>query len=122
MGSKITNTMFTDTAVTDTAKVADLGLTSFDALTKLCEHYGVKQLDIFGSTARQHDFNEQNSDIDLLVEFKPSPNKAQQYFGFLEAIEALLARKVDLIEASALRNPYVLASIEKDKQTLYAAA
>ena len=84
------------------------------------KHFGIKQLGIFGSAARQHDFG-QDSDVDLLVEFKPSANKAQQYFGFLEALEALLARKVDLIEPSALRNPYVLASIEQDKQTLYAA-
>jgi predicted nucleotidyltransferase len=106
--------------LTDTATLAELGLARANALNKLCEHYGVRQLDIFGSAARQHDFG-QDSDIDLLVQFKPSANKAQQYFGFLEALEALLARKVDLIEASALRNPYVLASIEQDRQTLYAA-
>lgn len=59
----------------DTATLADLGLASADALTELCERYDVRQLDIYGSAARQHDFAA-SSDIDLLVEFMPSANKA----------------------------------------------
>ena len=36
-------------------------------------------------------------------------------------LQALLDRPVDLIEASAVKNPYIWKSIEASRETLYAA-
>jgi predicted nucleotidyltransferase len=44
------------------------------------------------------------------------------FFGAKTALEALLGRGVDLVEAGAVRNPYVLASINRNRETIYAAA
>ena len=38
-----------------------------------------------------------------------------------EELEALLGRKVDLVELSAVRNPYLRASIEQSRENVYAA-
>jgi predicted nucleotidyltransferase len=93
-----------------------------DQLVALCQKYRVRRLDVFGSAAGD-DFNEQSSDIDLLVEFDdmPFPDRADAYLGLLTESEALLGRRVDLVEVSAVRNPYLRQGIEASRQLLYAA-
>ena len=73
-------------------------------LVELCRKYRVRRLDVFGSAARG-DFNEHSSDVDLLVEFDDMPHadRADAYLGFLMAVEALLRRRVDLVELGAVR-------------------
>ena len=77
-------------------------------LVDLCRKYRVRRLDVFGSAARG-DFNEHSSDVNLLVEFDDMPHadRADAYLGFLMAVEALLRRRVDLVELGAVRNPYL---------------
>ena len=91
-------------------------------LAALCRRFHVRRLEVFGSAAAA-DFDPSRSDVDLLVEFQPgSALKAlHQYFGLKEALEALLGRSVDLVVASAVKNPYIRRSIEQTRETLYAA-
>jgi hypothetical protein len=46
---------------------------------------------------------------------------ATAFFGFKEALERLFGLSVDLVVASAIRNPYFLQSVEQGKALLYAA-
>ena len=39
------------------------------AIGELCQRYGVRRAEVFGSGARGVDFDPQRSDIDFLVEF-----------------------------------------------------
>jgi predicted nucleotidyltransferase len=91
-------------------------------LVELCRKYRVRRLDVFGSAARG-DFNEHSSDVDLLVEFDDMPHadRADAYLGFLMAVEALLRRRVDLVELGAVRNPYLRRGIEESRELVYAA-
>jgi uncharacterized protein len=91
-------------------------------LVDLCRKYHVRRLDVFGSAARG-DFNEHSSDVDLLVEFDDMPHadRADAYLGFLMAVEALLRRRVDLVELGAVRNPYLRRGIEESRELVYAA-
>jgi len=43
------------------------------------------------------------------------------YFGLKEELEALLGRKVDLVEPSAVRNPYLKASIDASWELVFEA-
>lgn len=92
------------------------------ALADLCRKHRVRRLDVFGSAARG-DFNEGASDVDLLVEFDDMPHadRADAYLGFLTDVEALLRRRIDLVEVSAVRNPYLLRGIEESRELVYAA-
>ena len=94
-----------------------------EALVPLCRRYRVRDLALFGSAAGGG-FDPATSDMDLLVEFEPMPpaEHMQNYFGLLDALEALFRRKVDLVELAAARNPYVLAPIVKSRVPIYAAA
>ena len=93
-----------------------------DELVAACRRSGVRRLELFGSAA-VGGFRAAESDIDLLVEFEPlpGPGYADHYFGLLESLESLFARPVDLVVASAIRNPYLRESIDRTKTLLYAA-
>jgi predicted nucleotidyltransferase len=88
----------------------------------LCREYQVKSFFLFGSGATGT-FTEQ-SDIDFLVKFRdevPVLDYSDLFFGLHERLEKLLKRKVDLVPSDSLRNPYLIASIEKTKLSLYEA-
>jgi uncharacterized protein len=91
-------------------------------IAKLCREFHVQRLELFGS-ALSAGFDPARSDFDFLVEFAPLPSGAYAtaFFGFKAALEQLFGRSVDLVVASAIRNPYFRQSIEQTKALLYAA-
>ena len=88
----------------------------------LCRRFRVKALELFGSAAGDR-FDPASSDLDFLVDYEEiSPSDhAECYFGLLFSLEDLFGREVDLVELSAVRNPYFLQAISKDRVLLYAA-
>lgn len=91
-------------------------------LVRLCRQFHVQRIELFGSAAGK-DFDPAASDLDLLVTFQDLKlgEYAAAYFGLKEALEALFQRPVDLVVASAVKNPYFLEEIEKSRTLLYAA-
>jgi len=94
-----------------------------EALKDLCMKHRVRRLELFGSALTGKDFDTEKSDLDFLVEFLPlkSGEYADAYFGLLEAIEDLFNRHVDLVMTRAIKNPYFLEAINKNRRVLYAA-
>ena len=73
----------------------------------LAQRFGVTDLVLFGSVAR--DQASEDSDIDILVRFD-GPADWKRYFGAQFYLEDLLGRSVDLVTQKALRaelRPYV---------------
>ena len=73
----------------------------------LAERFGVTELALFGSFARDEATDE--SDVDILVRYD-GPATSRSYFGVQFYIEDLLGRRVDLVTHKALRSefrPYV---------------
>ncbi len=99
-------------------KLIELNLQQIFAL---CRKYKVKTLSVFGSILTDR-FND-NSDVDLLVDFEPIDHAkfdyVSNYFGLRDALEVLFNRKVDLIEEKGLRNKYFIANINRTKQLIY---
>ncbi len=87
----------------------------------LCRRFAVERLEVFGSAATGE--LREDSDVDLLVAFHrvESMSPADQYFGRLSELEKLFGRRVDLLTLRSLRNPYLIDSIEKTRELLYAA-
>ena len=92
-------------------------------LSELCRRFGVARLEVFGSAARGTDFDPRRSDIDFLVTFTPENRLTplKQFFDLAWALERLLGRPVDLIEESAVQNPYIRAGIERSREAAYGA-
>jgi uncharacterized protein len=93
-----------------------------DAIRELCRRYHVTRLELFGSATRD-DFDPNRSDLDFLVEFAPlSPSdRADAYFGLLEALQDLFRREIDLVESPAITNPYFKQAVDAERTVLYAA-
>ena len=88
----------------------------------ICKRYRVSKLDVFGSAARNHDFNPTDSEADFLIEFAPEVQVGLgEFIGIKTELEKLLGRHVDLLEPEAIVNPYVLASINRNRESVYAA-
>jgi predicted nucleotidyltransferase len=94
------------------------------AISQLCRRHRVRRLEVFGSGARGVDFDPERSDIDFLVEFDVTagaPTLAE-YFDLREELATILGRRVDLVTAEALVNPFVKAEVDRARQPVYAAA
>lgn len=91
------------------------------AIEELCRRYHVARLDVFGSLVAG-DFDE-SSDIDFLVEFDSEVNRYRfdNFFELLRAMERLFNRRVDLVEAGGLRNPYFIKRVNETRRPIYAA-
>ena len=97
-----------------------LGDTEVDdlSLVELCRRYGVRELSLFGSAARGEMYP--GSDIDIMVEFEPGARIGLIKFeSFVEELEALAGRKVDLVTKRGLK-PWVRSNILKDARLIYA--
>ena len=89
-------------------------------LEDICRRFHVKKMELFGSATNAR-FDSITSDLDFLVSFKEleAGGYADAYFGLLEALQELFQRPVDLVVASAIKNPYFLKEIEKTKTLLF---
>jgi len=95
---------------------------SEDQLSSICNKYLIKELSIFGSALRK-DFDE-DSDIDLLIEFKPEA--AVSLFDLIdvkEDFEKLFGREIDIVSKNAIKrsNNYIRKkAILENYNTIYA--
>ncbi len=93
---------------------------SRDSIAAFCHRWKVWELALFGSVLRP-DFSD-SSDVDVLVTFA-----ADAGWSALDLVEAaadlaqVLGRPVDLVERSALRNPFRRHAILTSARVVYAA-
>ncbi len=76
----------------------------------LAARYGVTELALFGSTAR--DAARNDSDVDVLVSFD-GPATSERYFGVQFYLEDLFGVPIDLVTDKALR-PELRPFVEKE--------
>ncbi len=88
-------------------------------ITKLCESHNVKSLYAFGSVL--NDSFRDDSDIDLIVDFAnlSLEEYADNYFDFKFSLQDILKRKIDLLEETAIKNPYFKMSVNQEKKLVY---
>ena len=88
-------------------------------LTEICRRFDVSGLAVFGSALRP-DFRP-DSDIDLLIDFKPSARVGLLTLSRLRhEFERLFQRRVDLVPRASVK-PSLRAAIEDHAKVLYAA-
>ena len=89
-------------------------------IRNLCRRHHVKRLDVFGS-AVNGDFRPDESDIDFLVEFDDSieGQRFETRFKLNEELEALFGRSVDLVDNSAIQNPYFRDEVDQTRELVF---
>ena len=95
--------------------------TDLKALGAICRKYGIKKLSLFGSAARGE--LRPDSDVDLLVEFKPtSKTTLFDYARMQDDFSPLFGnRPIQIASPGILKNPYRRQTILPDLKTLYEA-
>ncbi len=90
-----------------------------ESIKKLCSIHCVDKLYLFGSILGR-DYNE-NSDVDFIVSFRDMEllSYSDNYFNFKFSLEDLLQRRIDLLEESAIRNPFFIQSVNDLKVLIY---
>ncbi len=90
-------------------------------LADLCNNnLAVNKLYFFGSVLTPT-FNEETSDIDVLVEVAdlPPEERGENLIALWDNLESLFNRKVDLLTENALRNPFFKREVERTKKLVY---
>jgi predicted nucleotidyltransferase len=78
----------------------DEALETLRAARPLLDRYGVARIGVFGSVARGE--AGPDSDVDLLVEFKPDQHPGFEFFELQETLEELFGTDVDLATSKSL--------------------
>jgi predicted nucleotidyltransferase len=81
-----------------------------------CRKHGIQRLSFFGSVVRK-DFSP-NSDVDVLVEFKPGHIPGYDFFLIEAELSRLLGRKVDLQTKNFL-SPDIRRNALNEAVTIY---
>ena len=93
-----------------------------DEITALCRRFGVRRLELFGSAVRG-DFDPETSDFDFILEFDDSDGDLlDRFIGLGDALEELLGKPADFVFEEKLTNPYLKASINRNRELLYGEA
>jgi predicted nucleotidyltransferase len=90
-----------------------------DQINELCASHKVKSLYAFGSVLTS-DFDN-NSDIDLIVDFKDVDvnDYADNYFDLKFSLQDIFKRPIDLLEEQAIKNPYFKQVVNQTKELVY---
>jgi predicted nucleotidyltransferase len=88
------------------------------AIAEFCGQHHVRRLALFGSILRT-DFGPE-SDIDVLVEFKPGHTPGFGFIGLQDELSRLLGRKVDLNTPQSL-SAYFRDKVLAEAEVIYAA-
>lgn len=90
-----------------------------EKIAEFCRRHNIRKLALFGSVLRG-DFNEE-SDIDVLVEFEPGAAVGLNFFSIERELSLLFGRKVDLNTPGFL-GKYVRDRILTEAEVQYESA
>src|SRR5437667_5230919 len=95
---------------------------NINEIIKTCQKMQVKSLYLFGSGARENDYNH-NSDLDFLFRFKVDETgnllSPYDYFDLMFKLEEITGKKIDLVAEDRITNKYFLDKISNEKIKLY---
>lgn len=89
-------------------------------ISAICKRYHIHRLEVFGSAARETISTPPAATLIFSGVCARRPARPRGFFGAKTDLEKLLGRGVDLVEPGAVRNPYVLASINRNREAVYA--
>lgn len=91
-----------------------------ERITAFCEKWKVRELAVFGSVLRE-DFGP-DSDVDVLITLEDdAPWSMFEWVDMIEELKGIFGRDVDLVEKTAIRNPFRKRNILQSHRVLYAA-
>jgi hypothetical protein len=91
-----------------------------ERLAGFCRRWRIAEMSLFGSVLGEA-FGP-GSDVDVLVTFEQdAPWDLWDFARLEDEVALLLGRKADVVEASAMRNPFFRSDVMRTREVVYAA-
>ena len=92
---------------------------NIDKIIALCKKYKVAKLLVFGSILTPRFNDESDVDFSVIFHYEQIPDLFLTFFDFIDELQTLLGRKVDLIDETAVKNPYFRTELDRTKFLIY---
>ena len=118
--NKFENNPFTKNDYFRYMKIKEVIQRKLSDFVALCKKYNVERLYAFGSATTKN-FDENTSDIDLLIEInnKDAITRGESLLSIWDEFEVFFQRKVDLLTSTSIRNPILKKHIDATKILIY---
>ena len=92
---------------------------NIDKIAALCRKYKVAKLWVFGSILTPR-FNDQSDvDFSVIFHYEQIHDLFITFFDFIDELQLLLGRKIDLIDETAIKNDYFRKELNSTKRLIY---
>lgn len=92
---------------------------NIDKIIALCRKYKVAKLWVFGSILTPRFNDDSDVDFSVVFHYDQISDLFVTFFDFIDELQTLLGRKVDLVDETAVKNPYFRKQLDITKQLIY---
>jgi len=92
---------------------------NIDKIIALCKKYKVAKLWVFGSILTPHFNDESDVDFSVVFHYDQIQDLFLTFFDFIEDLQSLLGRKVDLVDETAIKNDFFRQELNNTKRLVY---
>lgn len=92
---------------------------NIDKIVALCKKYKVAKLWVFGSILTPRFNDDSDVDFSVIFHYDQIQDLFVTFFDFIEELQELLGRKVDLVDETAVKNSYFRRELDSTKHLIY---
>lgn len=92
---------------------------NLDKIIALCKKYKVAKLWVFGSILTPRFNDDSDVDFSVIFHYDQIHDLFVTFFDFIDELQQLLGRKVDLVDETAVRNSYFRRELDRTKYLIY---
>lgn len=92
---------------------------NIDKIIALCKKYKVAKLWVFGSILTDRFNDDSDVDFSVIFHYDQIQDLFVIFFDFIEELQQLLGRKVDLVDETAVKNSYFRQELDSTKHLIY---
>ena len=92
---------------------------NIDKIVALCKKYKVAKLWVFGSILTPRFNDDSDVDFSVVFHYDQIQDLFVTFFDFIEELQLLLGRKVDMVDETAVKNSYFRRELDNTKQLIY---
>ena len=92
---------------------------NMDKIVALCKKYKVAKLWVFGSILTPRFNDDSDVDFSVIFHYDQIQDLFVTFFDFIDELQDLLGRKVDMVDETAVRNSFFRKELNKTKCLIY---
>lgn len=92
---------------------------NMDKIVALCKKYKVAKLWVFGSILTDRFTDQSDVDFSVIFNYHLIDDLFVTFFDFIEELEVLLGRKVDMVDETEVSNKYFRKELDATKCLIY---